>query len=131
MVFGKRVGGGLHRGGNERETNKTHLRFNDLQVSDLDTTRGEVGYLKLDVDRAFALSLSYATHTTSKSTSHAASMFIITLDGRKAEFGAHEEFFPSTELLDLPNDSRLFRRIVDGANIRPETRGVRIFGHRD
>jgi hypothetical protein len=70
----------------------------------LDTTSGEVGNFKLDVDGPLGFALPGAAHAASEASGHASAVLVIALDGRQAEFGAHEELLPSTELLDLPDD---------------------------
>lgn len=64
--------------GKSKKGKDIHLRFNDLKISYLDTTGGEIRDLKFDVDWAFAFSsLSSTSHATTKATSHTASMLII------------------------------------------------------
>jgi hypothetical protein len=83
----------------------------------LDSTGGEVWNFKLDVDGTLALGrLARTTHASPKPSRHATTSFIVTLNRRKAKFGAHYELLTTTKLFNLPNDSRLFWRIMDGSD---------------
>ena len=56
-------------------------------------------------------------------------MFIVAFHGWQTQLSAHEEFFTSTELLDLPCYGTLFGRIMDAANVGAEAGRVRVLGH--
>lgn len=110
----------------------TYLWLNDLQIPHLNATRGEIGNLKLDVDRPLAFTRArHATHASSEPTRHAAAVLVITLDAGQAKFRAHQELFGAAELLDLPDDGGLLRRIVHRANVGAEPRRVGVFGDGD
>lgn len=115
--------------GGAKKTSSTNLRFYDLQVPHLDPTRREIRYFELHTDRPLALtSLSSATHAASKPSSHAASVLIIPFYGRQAKLCAHEEFFTSAELLDLPYYGALLGRVMYAADIGAKAWGVSVFG---
>lgn len=110
----------------------THLWLNDLQVPHLDPTRREIWDLELDVDGTLALAnLRCAAHAASKSTCHAPTVLVVALDGGQTELGTHEELLTATELLDFPNDGGFLRRVVNGPNVGPESRGVSVLWDRN
>lgn len=86
----------------EEATQITNLWFYNLQVADLNPTRREVGYLKLDTNWSLSFSSLRTPHAAPKASRHPTSMLIITLHGRQTEFGPHEKLFATAELLDLP-----------------------------
>lgn len=58
-------------------------------------------------------------------------MLVVTLDRRKTQLSAHEEFLPAAKLLDLPDDSGLLGSIVYGSDVRSESWRVRVFRYGD
>ena len=54
-------------------------------------------------------------------------MLVVTLDGWKTQFSAHEEFLPAAKLLDLPDDSGLLGSVVYGSDVGSESWRVRVF----
>ena len=108
-----------------------YLRFDDLQVADLDTTGGKVRDLELDVDRALGFSFSDTTHATTKTTSHTTATLVVTLDTRQTEFSSHQELLATPELFDLPDYGRLLGRIVHGTNVSAKPRRVCVVRNRN
>lgn len=104
------------------QRNSTYFGFRDLQIPDLNTTCGEVGDFKFDINRPFGLALAGAPHTAAKPTGHTAAVFVVALDGRQAELRAHEELLPTAELLDLPDDGRFLGCVMNSTDIGSETR---------
>lgn len=98
----------------------------------MNATGGEIGDFELDVNGSLGLAqLSCATHAATKSSRHASPVLVISFDRGQAQLCPHEELLPPAELLDLPNDGRLLRCVVDGANISAEAGRVRVFWDRD
>lgn len=98
-----------------------YLWLRNLQVSHLDSAGCEVRNLEFDIDRSLALAgLSCTAHATAITASHATAVLVVALDGGQAELSAHQELFPAAELLDLPDDGRLLRRIVHCADVGTE-----------
>ena len=58
-------------------------------------------------------------------------MLVIAFDRGQPQLGAHQEFLATAKLLDLPDDGRLFRRIVHGADVGAEAGRVGVLGDGD
>lgn len=82
----------------------TYFWLYDFEVSYLDPAGRKIWDLELHCDRSLALAPPRTTHASSEATGHATAVLVVAFDGRQAHFCAHEEFFASPELLDLPND---------------------------
>jgi len=90
-----------------------HLGLNNLEIPHLDAGGREVRNLELDADGTLGLAASANTaHAATEATHHSAALLIVTAHTGQTEFGAHEEFLATTELLDLPYDGARFRSIV-------------------
>ena len=106
----------------------TYLRFGDLQVPHLNTGSGEVGDLELDIDRPLGRAHGTSSaHTSTKATRHTTAVLVVSLDRGKTQLRPHKELLATTELLDLPDNRRLFGGIVNSSYISAETRRVCIF----
>lgn len=115
-----------------RQGGKAHLRLRNLQIPHLDPTRREIRNLKLHINRPLRLpQRTRSTHTTAKPTGHTTAALVVTLDGWKAQLGAHEELLPATELLDFPDYGGLFGGVVHGSDVCAEAGGVCVFGDGD
>lgn len=91
----------------------------------MNTTSGEVGDLKLDVDGPLGFAhLAGSAHAASKAAGHTAAMLVVALDRRQTQLGPHQELFAAAELLDLPHNCGLFGRIVHRADVGAEAGGV-------
>lgn len=107
----------------------TYLRLGNLQVPHLDATGREVGDLELDVDGSLGLAhRASAAHAAAEPTSHTTAVLVVALHGRQTQLRPHEELLATAELLDLPDDGRLLRRVVHSANVGTESGRVRVFG---
>ena len=73
--------------------------LNDLEVSDLDATDGEIRNLKLDGDGR----LGVRTQTAG---------MLVRRHGRQTEMGAHQELLLTLELLDAPHNRRTLRNVL-------------------
>ena len=115
------------------ESTGTYLWLNDLQVPDLDATGCEVGDLELNVNRPLRLASTHTTHTSSESTHHTTALLIVTTYGGQTKFSAHQEFFATSKLLDLPYNRRCLWRVMYCTDICAEARCVGVFryGYRD
>jgi hypothetical protein len=80
----------------------TYLGLNDLQIPHLNTGCCKIRNLKLDVDGPLALASANATHTSTETSHHAATLLVVSSYRRQSELGAHEEFLAATKLLNLP-----------------------------
>lgn len=110
----------------------TYLWLRDLQVSHLDTARGEIWDLKFDLNGSLgALAGTDATHASTKATSHTASVLIVTTDTGQTKLGAHQELLAATKLLDLPHNGALLRRVVHTSYVCPKARRIGILGDRN
>lgn len=94
----------------------------------MDPTGGKVRDFELDADRSFPFAPLRAPHASSEPTGHAAPVFVVPFDGWQAELGPHQELLAPPKLLDLPDDGRLFGRVVDGADVGAEARRIGVFG---
>jgi hypothetical protein len=111
-----------------------YLRLNNLEISHLNARGREIRNLELDADGTLRLAASANTaHAATEATHHSAALLIVTTHTGQTELGAHEEFFATAELLDLPYDGACFGRVVHRADVGAEFRRVGVFrdGDRD
>jgi hypothetical protein len=114
-----------------KKSKKTYLGLNNLQVPNLNAARGEIGNLKLDLDRPLALCSADAAHGAAEAAHHAAAFVVVAAHRRQIQLGAHQEFLAAAELLDFPHYGRRFGCVVHGADVCAEARRVGVVGYGD
>lgn len=88
--------------------------LHDLEVSHLDATDGEVGDLKLELDRNVGVFLP-----------------LLVLNRWEPKCGSHHVLFPPRELLDAPDHATLVRHVLYSTHIGLENGTVNVDWNRD
>ena len=86
--------------------------LNNLKITHLNSADRKIGYLKLKLDWYFLVIIS-----------------VVVLYRWETELRAHQEFFPSGELLDNPDHTTLIWNILDSSHICLEDWRVNIYWH--